>query len=43
LGMILFVPLFSIMKITFDQISELRPMGFLFGNSESGREYDKKH
>jgi predicted PurR-regulated permease PerM len=43
LGMILFVPLFSIMKITFDQINELRPLGFLFGNSESGREYDKRH
>jgi len=34
LGMILFVPLFSILKIIFDQTRKLRPIGYLFGDSD---------
>ena len=32
-GMILFVPLIGILKVVFDQIEELKPYGYLLGNS----------
>jgi len=32
LGMILFVPLFAIVKIIFDHVEKLRPLGFLMSN-----------
>lgn len=32
-GMILFVPLIGILKVVFDQVEELRPYGYLLGNS----------
>lgn len=32
-GMILFVPLIGILKVVFDQIPELKPYGYLLGNS----------
>lgn len=32
-GMILFVPLIGILKVVFDQISELKPYGYLLGNT----------
>lgn len=34
-GMILFVPLIGILKVVFDQIPEMRPYGYLLGNSVS--------
>lgn len=36
-GMILFVPFIGILKVIFDQIEELKPYGYLLGNT---REYD---
>lgn len=38
-GMILFVPLIGILKVIFDQIPEMKPYGYLLGNS---LEYDDK-
>ncbi|NEV93732.1 AI-2E family transporter [Psychroflexus sp. YR1-1] len=35
-GLILFVPLFGVMKIIFDHTPELKPAGFLIGYEESG-------
>ena len=32
-GMILFVPLIGILKVVFDQIPEMKPYGYLLGNS----------
>jgi predicted PurR-regulated permease PerM len=32
-GMILFVPLIGILKVIFDQIPEMKPYGYLLGNS----------
>jgi predicted PurR-regulated permease PerM len=37
-GMILFVPLIGILKVVFDQIPEMKPYGYLLGNSMN---YDK--
>lgn len=37
LGMILFVPFLAVLKIFFDEIEELKPMGYLFGNSTQTR------
>lgn len=34
-GMILFVPIFSILKIIFDHIPNLKPLGYLFGDTKS--------
>ena len=31
-GMILFVPLIGILRVIFDEISELKPYGYLLGN-----------
>ncbi|HLR32380.1 MAG TPA: AI-2E family transporter, partial [Fodinibius sp.] len=33
-GMILFVPMVGILKHLFDQVEELRPFGYLFGDSD---------
>ncbi|MBD3616967.1 MAG: AI-2E family transporter [Gracilimonas sp.] len=38
-GMILFVPLIGILKVVFDQIPEMKPYGYLLGNS---LKYDDK-
>ncbi len=32
-GMILFVPFVGILKHIFDQVDELKPLGYLFGDS----------
>lgn len=37
-GMILFVPLIGILKVVFDQIPEMKPYGYLLGNSKT---YDR--
>lgn len=34
-GMILFVPLIGILKVIFDQIPEMKPYGYLLGNSKT--------
>lgn len=39
-GLILFVPLFSILKIIFDNIQELKPVGYLMGYERSGKKKD---
>jgi len=33
-GMILFVPLFAILKILFDRIPQLSPYGYILGKEE---------
>lgn len=48
LGMILFVPLFAIVKIIFDHLGKLRPLGFLMSNVDDAsvsknRKEEKKH
>lgn len=42
LGMILFVPLFAIIKITFDHIEKLRPLGFLMSNVDDSSVSNKQ-
>lgn len=39
-GLILFVPLFGVMKIVFDNTQDLKPVGFLIGYDDSGAKLD---
>jgi hypothetical protein len=40
-GLILFVPIFGILKIIFDHSSELKPLGFLIGYERPGSGEDE--